>query len=73
MPTVIEGHVLLTVMPLVDRNMFSQSIDSNRGSKDKACKIAKEKGYDFYVQKQGGIRHAYIEAWPLIRGACDHL
>lgn len=25
-------------------------------------------GVEVYVQKQKGIRHAYMEAWPLIRG-----
>lgn len=68
MPTINEEHGLRTVMPLVDMSLFCQILVSDGGSRDKTCEIAKEKGYDLHVQKKRGIRHAYMEAWPMIKG-----
>ena len=40
----------------------------NGGSRDGSVEVAREHGIEVYVQKKRGIRHAYIEAWPLVRG-----
>jgi glycosyltransferase involved in cell wall biosynthesis len=37
-------------------------------SKDGTADYARQQGYEVYVQKERGIRKAFIEAWPLIRG-----
>jgi glycosyltransferase involved in cell wall biosynthesis len=37
-------------------------------STDGTADCARQQGYDVYVQKEKGIRKAYKEAWPLIRG-----
>jgi len=38
------------------------------GSHDGSMELARDNGIETYVQKKRGIRFAYIEAWPLIRG-----
>ena len=38
------------------------------GSHDGTLEFAKAQGLETYVQRRKGIRFAYIEAWPLIRG-----
>ena len=38
------------------------------GSHDGSVEFARDNGIETYVQKKRGIRFAYIEAWPLIRG-----
>ena len=38
------------------------------GSNDGTVEWAQENGYETYVQKQKGFRHAYEEVWPLIEG-----
>ena len=62
----IEG--MKAIMPEVDRSWVDQIIVVDGGSTDGTIEWAKENGYEVYVQKQSGIRHAYIEVWPLVRG-----
>jgi glycosyltransferase involved in cell wall biosynthesis len=56
------------IMPKVDRSLFSQILVSDGNSKDGTAEYARSLGYDVHVQRQRGIRFAYIEAWPLITG-----
>lgn len=57
-----------TIMPKLDRSLFTQILVSDGNSTDGTADYARSLGCDVYLQKQRGIRHAYIEAWPLIRG-----
>ena len=56
------------IMPKVDRSWCEQILVVDGGSKDGTAQWAKEQGYEVYVQKRSGLRHAYIESWPLIKG-----
>lgn len=55
-------------MPRIDPTWFSQILIADGNSTDGTVEFAREKGYDVHIQQKKGIRHAYIEAWPLIRG-----
>ena len=62
----IEG--MKTIMPKIDSSWIDQIIIIDGGSSDGTIEWSKEQGYEVYVQKQKGFRHAYTEAWPLISG-----
>ena len=59
---------LRQLLPRIIQQKPYQILVSDGNSKDKTCEVAKSLGAEVYVQKQKGIRHAYMEAWPLIRG-----
>jgi glycosyltransferase involved in cell wall biosynthesis len=67
-PTLNEEIGLRQLLPRIIQQKPDQIIVSDGNSKDKTCEVAKSLGAEVYVQKQKGIRHAYMEAWPLIRG-----
>jgi len=62
----IEG--MRVIMPSIDRRWVDQILVIDGGSTDGTVEWAQQNGYETYVQKQKGFRHAYIEAWPLVRG-----
>lgn len=62
----IEG--MQAVMPHVNPEWCEQILVVDGQSTDGTVDYAREKGYDVYVQQQKGLRAAYQEAWPLIRG-----
>lgn len=66
--TLNERIGMEAIMPQVKREWFDQILIVDGGSKDGTIEYAKQQGYEIYVQKKRGIRHAYIEAFPLIRG-----
>lgn len=66
--TLNEINGMKAIMPQVDRSWVDQIIVVDGGSKDGTIEWAQENGYEVYVQKQRGFRHAYTEVWPLIRG-----
>lgn len=66
--TLNERVGMEAIMPLVRPEWVDQILVVDGGSTDGTIEYAKEHGYDVYVQKKRGIRHAYIEAFPLIRG-----
>ena len=67
-PTLNEIEGMKKVMPNVDKSLFCQILVSDGNSKDGTADYARSLGYDVYNQKKKGIRNAYIEAWPLIKG-----
>jgi glycosyltransferase involved in cell wall biosynthesis len=62
----IEG--MKSIMPRVKKEWVDQIIIADGGSVDGTLEYAKEHGYTTFVQKKKGIRHAYIEGFPLING-----
>jgi len=62
----VEG--MKAIMPLVKREWCDQILILDGGSTDGTIEYAKAQGYEVYVQKQAGIRHAYCEVWPYIKG-----
>ncbi len=67
-PTLNERKSMETIMPKVDHSLFCQVMVSDGNSKDGTADYAKSLGYDVHIQRQKGIRFAYIEAWPMLRG-----
>ena len=67
-PTLNEEIGLKQLLPRIIQQNPDQIIVSDGNSTDKTREVAKSMRVEVYVQKQKGIRHAYMEAWPLIRG-----
>jgi glycosyltransferase involved in cell wall biosynthesis len=66
--TLNEVEGMKAIMPQVDRSWLDQIIVVDGGSTDGTIEWARDAGYEVYVQKQRGFRHAYIEVWPLVTG-----
>lgn len=62
----IEG--MKAIMPQVRREWVDQIIVVDGGSTDGTVEWAKEQGYETYIQKKKGFRHAYEEVMPMIKG-----
>ena len=68
MPVLNEIDGLRAVLPQISKDWFTQILMVDGGSRDGSVEFAREHGVEVYVQKRRGIRFAYIEAWPLVRG-----
>lgn len=66
--TLNEVNGMKAIMPRVDRAWLDQIIVVDGGSTDGTIEWAKEQGYEVYVQKRPGFRHAYNEVLPLVKG-----
>src|SRR5579872_6177776 len=66
--TLNEIDGMKAIMPQIKREWVDQIIVVDGGSKDGTIEWARDNGYEVYVQKKRGIRHAYIEVMPLIKG-----
>ena len=62
----IEG--MKEIMPLVPTEEIDQIIVVDGGSTDGTVEWAEQNGYEVYIQKRKGFRHAYHEVWPMIKG-----
>lgn len=62
----IEG--VRVIFPQIKREWVDQILVVDGGSTDGTIECAREHGFEVYVQKEPGLRKAYAEAWPLIRG-----
>lgn len=67
-PTLNEIDGMREVMPQVKREWVDQILVVDGQSTDGTAEYARQQGYDVCVQKEKGLRKAYNEAWPLIRG-----
>lgn len=66
--TLNEIESIKIIMPQVDVNLFDQILVIDGGSNDGTTDWCRQQGYDIYIQKQAGLRQAYLEALPYIKG-----
>jgi len=66
--TLNEIAGMKAIMPRVNLDWCDQIIVVDGGSTDGTIEWAREQGYEVYVQKRRGFRHAYTEVLPLVRG-----
>lgn len=67
-PTLNEIVGMRTIMPLVRREWVDQIIILDGGSTDGTAEYARDQGYEVHVQREPGIRFAYREVLPMVRG-----
>jgi glycosyltransferase involved in cell wall biosynthesis len=67
-PTLNEADGMRSVMPKVKKGWVDQVLIVDGKSKDGTADIAREMGYDVVVQQTPGIRGAYMDALPFIKG-----
>ncbi|MDO8526131.1 MAG: glycosyltransferase family 2 protein [Deltaproteobacteria bacterium] len=67
-PVLNEIDGLRQIMPRIQKKLFDQILIVDGQSTDGSAVYAREEGYEVYIQKKPGIRHAYIEAFPHVRG-----
>src|SRR5882672_5169184 len=67
-PTLNEAVGMRSVMPKVKKEWVDQILIVDGNSKDGTADIARQMGYDVVMQKTPGIRGAYMDALPFIKG-----
>lgn len=67
-PTLNEIEGMKVIMPQIDRDWVDQILIMDGNSTDGTIEYARENGYEVLLQQKRGIRYAYIEALPHIRG-----
>jgi len=67
-PTLNEEVGMRTVMPKVKREWVDQILVVDGKSKDKTVEVARQMGYDVVIQETPGIRGAYMDALPHVKG-----
>jgi glycosyltransferase involved in cell wall biosynthesis len=68
MPVLNEIEGLKIILPQIDRQWCDQILLVDGRSRDGTAEYGRQQGLEVYVQRRPGIRFAYIEAWPLVRG-----
>ncbi|MFH1360824.1 MAG: glycosyltransferase [Candidatus Omnitrophota bacterium] len=67
-PTLNEIEGMKTIMPKINPEWCDQILVVDGQSTDGTAEYAKEQGYDVIIQKKMGLRQAYNEALPYIKG-----
>jgi glycosyltransferase involved in cell wall biosynthesis len=67
-PTLNEAAGMKQIMPRVKPEWCDQILVVDGNSTDGSADYARQMGYDVLIQKRKGIRHAYIEGFPLVKG-----
>lgn len=68
MPVLNERHGLEVIAPRIEAGLFTQILLVDGGSTDGSAAFARDRGWEVVEQQARGIRAAYREALPLIRG-----
>ena len=66
--TLNEIDGVQVILPQIDRQWCQQLLVVDGGSTDGTIEWCRAHGYEVYVQKQRGIRHAYLEVLDRIQG-----
>ena len=67
-PTLNEIDGMRVIMPLIKKDWYDQLLIIDGQSTDGTVEYARAQGYEVVIQKKKGMRHAYMEALPYIRG-----
>jgi glycosyltransferase involved in cell wall biosynthesis len=67
-PTLNEIVGMRAIMPRIRREWVDQIIILDGGSTDGTVEWARDNGYEVHLQSEPGIRHAYREVLPKVRG-----
>ena len=67
-PTLNEIDGMRAIMPQIQRDWVDQILIVDGGSTDGTVEYAKEHGYEIYMQKEPGVRQAYMTVLPYIQG-----
>ena len=67
-PTLNEIDGMRAIMPQIKREWVDQILIVDGQSTDGTIEYAREHGYEIIIQQKKGMRHAYEEALPRIRG-----
>ena len=67
-PSLNEEQGMKTVMPKVKKEWVDQILVVDGKSKDKTVEVARQMGYDVVIQTTPGIRGAYMDALPKVKG-----
>jgi glycosyltransferase involved in cell wall biosynthesis len=67
-PVLNEIEGMKAILPQLLPDWCDQILVVDGGSTDGSLEYAKDMGFETYVQRRKGIRFAYLESWPLIRG-----
>ncbi|HPR69001.1 MAG TPA: glycosyltransferase family 2 protein [Kiritimatiellia bacterium] len=66
-PTLNELDAMRVILPQIDRSWVDQILVVD-GSTDGTADYAREQGCEVVIQQKKGLRHAFIEGFPLVRG-----
>jgi len=67
-PTLNEIDGMKEIMPKVKKEWCDQILIIDGQSTDGTAEYAREQGYEVVIQKKMGMRHAYMEALPHVKG-----
>jgi glycosyltransferase involved in cell wall biosynthesis len=67
-PTLNEVNGMKSIMPKIKPEWYDQLLVVDGQSTDGTIEYAKEQGYEVVIQQKKGMRHAYMEALPHVRG-----
>jgi len=65
--TLNEVEGMKAIMPKIRREWLDEIFVVDGGSTDGTVEWARENGYNVYIQKQKGFRHAYVEVMPQVK------
>jgi glycosyltransferase involved in cell wall biosynthesis len=66
--TLNEVDGMKVIMPQIRQDWVDQILVVDGGSTDGTIEWAREHEYEVYVQRQPGLRNAYLEVWPKVTG-----